>query len=168
MPLLETLYIPLSGEVEMRWAQAARGAVIRAVDTTGMPGNNLTNFDPTADKLIWPHYSRSPTARYVPGKLPTKVRTGIWLPMYGLLFRLRRLPAVALMGLSSRSSVAALAERRRSLTAGSRLRCPCRSMESPSITTTLPPFGHIWSVFSRKSLRGRQDHKAVKRVGRSP
>ena len=38
----------------------------------------------------------------------------------------------------------------------------------PSITTTLPPFGHIWSVFSRKSLRGRQDHKAVKRVGRSP
>ena len=147
MPLLETLYIPLSGEVEMRWAQAARGAVIRAVDTAGMPGNNLTNFDPTADKLIWPHYSRSPTARYVPGKLPIKVRTGIWLPMYGL--RLRRLPAVALMGLSSRSSVAAPAERRRSLTAGSRLRCPCRSMESPKPRAGLPPLasqGEIRSV----------------------
>ena len=50
--------------------------------------------------------------------------------MYGLRLRLRRLPAVALMGLSNRSRVAALAERRRSLTAGSRLRCPCRSMES--------------------------------------
>ena len=36
----------------MRWAQASRSAVIRAVDTAGMPGNNLTNFDPTAYKLI--------------------------------------------------------------------------------------------------------------------
>ena len=41
---------------------------------------------------------------------------GTWLPMYGLLLRLRRLPAVGLMGLSSRSRVAALAERRCSLT----------------------------------------------------
>ena len=50
--------------------------------------------------------------------------------MYVLRLRLRRLPAVALMGLSNRSRVAALAERRRSLTTGFRLRCPCRSMES--------------------------------------
>ena len=49
--------------------------------------------------------------------------------MYGLLFRLRRLPAVGLMCFSSRSRVAALAERRCSLTRGSRLRCPCRSIE---------------------------------------
>ena len=59
--------------------------------------------------------------------------TGIWLPIYGLLFRLRRLPAVVLMGLSSRSRVAALAERRCSLTAESGLIRPCRSMESTKL-----------------------------------
>ena len=50
--------------------------------------------------------------------------------MYGLRLRLRRLPAVALMGLSVRSSVAALEARRGFLTTGPRLSCPCRFMES--------------------------------------
>ena len=63
--------------------------------------------------------------------------------MYVLRLRLRRLPAVALMGLSNRSRVAALAERRRSLTAGSRLRCPCRSMESTKLgSAALSRFPH--------------------------
>ena len=42
--------------------------------------------------------------------------------------------------------------------------------ERPAALTDLPnlPLTETWSVFGRKSLRGRQGHKAVKRVDRSP
>ena len=73
--------------------------------------------------------------------------------MYVLRLRLRRLPAVALMGLSNRSRVAALAERRRSLTAGSRLRCPWRSMESTKLgSAALSRFPQIRSEASQATI----------------
>ena len=59
-----------------------------------------------------------------------KVRTGTWSPVDGRFRRLRRLPAVALMGLSRRSRMDALAASSRRRTWGSRSRCPCRSMDS--------------------------------------
>ena len=76
--------------------------------------------------------------------------------MYVLRLHLRRLPAVALMGLSNRSSVAALAERRCSLTTGSRLRCPCRSMES---TKGVHEVGQRrLEPLSADTVRGLPDH----------
>ena len=65
---------------------------------------------------------------------------------------IRRLPAVGLMGLSSRSRVAALAERRCSLTRGSRLRCPCRSMEFTRLGNA------ALSRFTADAVGGLPDH----------
>ena len=82
--------------------------------STGLPGRTPGN----------PVAANSSRCKFVPGS---------GLPMYVCRLRSRRLSAVARTGLSSQSRVAALAERRCSLTTAGRPKCPCRSMESTKL-----------------------------------